>query len=119
MGQREYTDRISLNPPFGAPGPGRVDIFATLGDPNGVISATSGDRAYQIASNNVWVCSGGTVWALQTAANEEYTTGVPAAWVSPPVVVSDALDRIAAYTQAMDAALAAATVAGFPLGPIP
>lgn len=120
MGQREYTDRISLNPPFGAPGPGRVDIYATAGDPNGVISATQGDRAYQVSSNNVWVCAGGTVWVLQTATTEQYTTGATAAWATPlPTTVSAALDRIATYARAIDTTLGNASVTGFPIGPIP
>ncbi|NCY02968.1 MAG: hypothetical protein EBX36_08680, partial [Planctomycetia bacterium] len=62
-GSRVYTSRVTLMPPPDAPGDGQVNIYAVGGNPNGVIDAEPGDRAFEIGSSNTWVCSGGSTWA--------------------------------------------------------
>lgn len=64
QGGRIYTDRITINPPPDAPGDGNVNFYAVEGDPNGVLDADLGDRAWQISSTSKWVCNGGTSWSL-------------------------------------------------------
>jgi len=65
---RDYSDRITLNPPFGYPVAGTaLNVYAVPNDPNGVLSGNAGDRAYQTGSDNEWICQGGAVWV--TAAS--------------------------------------------------
>ena len=62
-GSRVYTSRVTLMPPPDAPGDGQVNLYAIGGDPNGVLDADLGDRAFEINGTNTWTCAGGNVWA--------------------------------------------------------
>ena len=62
-GSRIYTSRVTLMPPPDAPGDGQVNLYAIGGDPNGVLDADLGDRAFEINGTNTWTCAGGNVWA--------------------------------------------------------
>lgn len=55
----------------------------------------------------------------QILGNQTFNTLDATPWDTSPTEVRSAIDRIAAYLVAMDTALDAAAVAGFPLGPIP
>lgn len=74
MAGRQYFDRITLNGPPGLDVNGVVNLYAVASNPSGTLSASAGDRAFEISTGNEYICSGGTVWAATSATSAARST---------------------------------------------
>lgn len=100
---RTYPDRITLTAPFGYPIPGGpMNLYAVVGDPNGLLTANVGDRAFQVGSSETWVCTGGSVWTALSSLSGTRTQFL----LRPSVAPNPALGTYATFAAAYAAAVA-------------
>lgn len=110
MGHRLYTDVLTLNPPPGLDVGGDVNIYAVGEDPNGVLTATVGDFAFEVGTANIWSCDGGSVWTQVTGSGAQ--GGTRRTFTFRPGGTADAATGVYTTWATAHAAAAAAAATG-------